>query len=125
MSADRRCCSARTSCARVSTVVLATVSNFPVALAALAGYGVATSTGAVTYSSALQIAAPDRFRGRVFAVYDVIWQAARLASIAIGGILADRVGIRAVYGFASALLVVAGVLGFAGAPTRVMHDTIE
>lgn len=106
-------------------LVLATVSSFPIALAALAGYGMATSTGAVTYGSALQIVVPDRFRGRVFAVYDVIWQAARLASIAIGGVLADRIGIRAVYGFGGALLVVAGALGFAGAPTRVMHDTID
>lgn len=91
--------------------VLAAFSSFWTAAGALALYGVGTSTGNVTYQSTLQAVVPDRLRGRVFSFYDVLWQSARLVSIAGGGILADRIGIRAVYVLAGALLVAAGVLG--------------
>jgi len=47
----------------------------------------------------------------VFAFYDVVWQSGRLASIAVGGVLADAIGIRAVYVFGGALLLAAGVMG--------------
>lgn len=103
--------------------VVAASASFPVALAALALYGVGTSTGNVTYQTTLQTVVPDRLRGRVFAFYDVVWQAARLASIAAGGVLADRAGIRAVYVFAGALLVGAGVLGLARA--RSLDEPID
>ena len=36
-------------------------------------------------------------RGRVFALYDLLWATARLASIGLGGLLADIIGITAVY----------------------------
>ncbi len=74
-------------------------------------YGVGTSTGNVTYSSVLQTTVPDRLRGRVFAFYDVVWQSCRLASIGIGGVVADRLGITAVYWAGGALLLAAGALG--------------
>jgi MFS family permease len=83
------------------------------ALGALALYGVGTSTGNVTYNSVLQTTVPDRLRGRVFAFYDVVWQSARLVSIGVGGVLADQVGITAVYLFGAALLALAGALGLA------------
>lgn len=93
--------------------VLAAFSSFWTAAGALTLYGVGTSTGNVTYQSTLQAVVPDRLRGRVFSFYDVVWQSARLVSIGAGGVLADRIGIRAVYVFAGALLVGAGLLGFA------------
>ncbi len=65
--------------------VLAVVHLPVVALGSLAGYGVGTSTGAVTFSSLLQVEAPHEARGRVFAAFDVIWQLGRLASLAVGG----------------------------------------
>ncbi|MBI2710352.1 MAG: MFS transporter [Actinobacteria bacterium] len=99
-------------------VVLAASASFPVALGALALYGVGTSTGNVAYSSVLQTAVPDRLRGRVFAFYDVVWQTARLLSIAVGGVLADRLGIAAVYGIAGLVLIGAGALGFAAGGRR-------
>src|SRR5207245_909291 len=94
-------------------VVLATFSAFGVALGALTVYGVATSTGNVTYNSLLQSVVPDDKRGRVFAFYDIVWQAARLLSVAVGGILADALGIRAIYYCGAALLVFAGFVGVA------------
>jgi len=93
-------------------LVLAASSNFGVALGALALYGVGTSTGNVTYNAVLQTTVPDRLRGRVFAFYDVVWQTARLVSIGCGGVLADRIGITAVYWAGGALLIAAGSLGF-------------
>ncbi|MHB8669666.1 MAG: MFS transporter [Acidimicrobiales bacterium] len=100
-------------------LTLAASSSFAVATGALALYGVGTSTGNVTYNSVLQSTVPDRLRGRVFASYDVVWQAARLLSIGAGGLLADRVGITAVYLLGAGLLALAGVLGLAraGIPT--------
>lgn len=91
--------------------VLAAFSSFGSAVGALALYGVGTSVGNVTYQSTIQVVVPDRLRGRVFTFYDVVWQSARLASIAGGGILADRIGIRSVYVLGGALLVVAGTIG--------------
>lgn len=94
-------------------ILLAATASFPLALVALALYGVGTSTGNVTYNSVLQTAIPDRLRGRVFAFYDVVWQTARLASIAAGGVLADQFGITAVYLLGGVLLIAAAGLGLA------------
>ena len=104
----------------VVDLVLAAFSSFGLALAALAGYGVGTSTGNVTYNTALQATTPDRLRGRVFAFFDVVWQAARLASIGAGGVLADHFGIRAVYVLGGMLLVAAAAVGFARVPREAM-----
>lgn len=92
-------------------VVLAASRSFTVALGALGLYGVGTSAGNVTYNSVLQTTVPDRLRGRVFAFYDVVWQTARLASIGIGGAIADTHGIVAVYWAGGILLLTAGALG--------------
>lgn len=56
--------------------VLAAVRVPAVALAALAGYGIGSSTGAVTFNSLLQTETPEPVRGGVFAAFDVIWQPA-------------------------------------------------
>jgi predicted MFS family arabinose efflux permease len=101
-------------------LALAAWSSFGVALVALAAYGVGTSTGMVTYNSLLQTTVPDRLRGRVFSFYDVVWQAARLASIAGGGLLADAVGIRAVYVLGGGLLLAAGMTGLALLPAAAL-----
>ena len=100
----------------VVDLVLAAFSSFVVALGALAAYGVGTSTGMVAWNTVLQSAVPDRVRGRVFAFYDVVWQSARLVSIGLGGVLADAVGIRAVYVLGGALLLVAGAIGLSSRP---------
>jgi MFS family permease len=68
-------------------LTLAATSSFGVAVGALVVYG--AGTGTVTYNSVLQTGVPDRIRGRVFAFYAVVWQTTRLASIGLGGVLAD------------------------------------
>lgn len=97
----------------VVDLVLATFSAFAVALGALVAYGVGTSTGMVTWNTVLQSTVADRIRGRVFAFYDVVWQSCRLASIGLGGVLADAAGVRAVYAVGGCLLLAAGALGLA------------
>ena len=100
----------------VVDLVLAAFRSFPLALGALAVYGVGTSTGMVTYNSTLHTTVPDNTRGRVFAVFDVVWQSGRLLSLLLGGWAADRYGIRAVYVIGGSLLLGAGIYGILAAP---------
>jgi predicted MFS family arabinose efflux permease len=100
-------------------LVLATTRSLVVAMGALAVYGVGTSTGMVTYNSLLQAEVAGELRGRVFAGFDLLWQAGRLASLVLGGVAADALGIRAVYYLGGLLLLVAGAVGFAGLPPGI------
>ncbi|MEU0510979.1 MULTISPECIES: MFS transporter [Amycolatopsis] len=98
----------------VVDTVLALIRTPAGALASLAGYGVGTSTGAVTFNSLLQAEAPPSVRGRVFAAFDMIWQLGRLASLSLGGWLADTSGIPAVYATGAVLLAAAAIITRAG-----------
>lgn len=81
---------------------------------ALGAYGVGTSTGMVAFQSTIQTSTPTETRGRVFALYDMLWNGARLVSLGLGGIVADAAGIQAVYLAGAALLAAAAVVGFTG-----------
>ncbi|MGH3862686.1 MFS transporter [Actinokineospora sp.] len=100
----------------VVDLVLAAVGNLAMAATALAAYGVGTSTGAVTFTSLLQTVVPEPVRGRVFAVYDMLWQAGRLTSLLLGGLVADLAGVRVVYLAGGVLLVAAALLGLRARP---------
>lgn len=93
-------------------LLLASVTALPAALTALALYGIGTSTGTVTFSSVIQSHVPEQLRGRVFSAFDLIWQAMRLASLLLGGLIADAYGIRAVFYLGGALLLAAALAGF-------------
>jgi len=95
-------------------VMLATFTALPLALVALAVYGLGTSTGAVTFNSLLQAHTPEQARGRVFASFDLFWQLGRLVSLLVGGLLAAAVGITAVYYIGGGLLLLAAAIGWAG-----------
>ena len=95
----------------VVDVVLASVTALPAALGALALYGLGTSTGNVTFSSVIQSHVPPQLRGRVFSAFDLIWQAMRLVSLLVGGVLADTLGIRAVFYTGGVLLLAAALVG--------------
>ena len=74
-------------------------------------YGLNTSTGMVTYQSAMQSQIPDNVRGRIFSIMDVGWNFSRIISVAGAGVLADRFGVAAVYYIGGLLLIVAGAIG--------------
>ncbi|MGX5654598.1 MFS transporter [Geodermatophilus nigrescens] len=93
-------------------LALATFTALPVALIALAAYGLGTSTGAVTFNSLLQASTAAETRGRVFALFDVFWQLGRLVSLLVGGLLAAALGIEAVYYLGGALLMMAAAVGW-------------
>ena len=92
-------------------LVLAMVTALPLAAVALLFYGLSTSTGNVTFSSLIQSRVPEELRGRAFAGFDMLWQTGRLLSLLGGGLLADTVGIRAVYLLGGLLLLTAAGVG--------------
>jgi MFS family permease len=96
--------------------VLGATRSLPLALGALTAYGVGTSTGMVTYNALLQTEVAAEARGRVFAGFDLLWQTGRLTSLGLGGIAADILGVQAVYQLGGALLLIAGLVGFARLP---------
>ena len=96
-------------------LVLSVVTAVPLAAGALLFYGLSTSTGNVAFSSLLQSRVPEDLRGRAFAGFDVLWQTGRLLSLLGGGLLADAVGIRAVYLLGGLLLLAAAAVGALGA----------
>src|SRR5215472_15580738 len=105
-------------------LVLASVTELAAALAALVGYGIGTSTGNVAFSTVIQSHVPDRLRGRVFSAFDLIWQSMRLASLLLGGLLADAAGIRAVYYLGGVLLAAVALAGLTllGVPGNWRHS---
>lgn len=109
---DRRCLFGPFVVRSGVDATLAAVANPVVAGTALGVYGMATSTGMITFQATLQAAAPPDLGGRVFSVFDVIWNSARLASLGLGGILADTVDIRVVYLFGAGLLLLGAAVGW-------------
>ncbi|MTV27805.1 MFS transporter [Nitriliruptoraceae bacterium ZYF776] len=103
----------------VVDLLLASIRSLPLAVGALGLYGLGTSTGAVTFNSLLQAETDPSTRGRVFASFDAIWQFGRLLSLAGGGLLADTLGIVAVYYLGGVLLVAAGTAGLTRAHRRL------
>ncbi len=95
----------------VGDVLIAIFTPLPVALVILFVYGLNTSTGNVVFSSTIQGAVPESVRGRVFTLLDVTWNAMRLLSLGVGGVLVDLVGIQAVFWGGGVLLALAGMLG--------------
>ena len=105
----------------VIDLVLVVASSVPVAAAALVVYGLSTSTGSVTFSSLVQSRVPEHLRGRAFAGFDVVWQTGRMLSLVGGGLLADTMGIRAVYLVGGLLLLAAAAVG-ADSARRLRHS---
>jgi predicted MFS family arabinose efflux permease len=95
----------------IGDALLAVVTSLSGALLILFVYGLNTSTGIVVFSSTVQGVVPDRVRGRVFTLLDVTWNAMRLLSLAVGGLVVDTFGVRSLYWGGGVLLALAGVLG--------------
>jgi len=97
----------------IGDVLIASLTPLPVALLILFIYGLNTSTGMVVFNSTVQGAVPEQLRGRVFTLLDVTWNAMRLLSLALGGVLVDAFGIAPLYRLGGSLLALAGLLGLA------------
>ena len=95
----------------VGDILIAVVTPLPAALLILFVYGVNTSTGVVVSNSLLQSQVPEPIRGRVYTLLDATWSLMRLVSLAIGGLLADALGVRIVYYLGGSLLFTAGLVG--------------
>ncbi len=95
----------------VGDILIALVVSFPFSLLILFVYGLNTSTGMVVYNSLMQSTIPDAVKGRVFTLMDMTWSVMEILSIGLAGVLADALGIRAVYYLGGLLLIIAGVLG--------------
>lgn len=74
-------------------------------------YGMNTSSGMVAYQTLVQREVPAGFRGRAFALLDLVWQSGRLVSIAVSSVVASAFGIRTLFGIGGGLLIVAGLVG--------------
>jgi MFS family permease len=107
----------------VVDLILAVATNLPMAATALVLYGLSTSTGNVTFASLIQSRVPEDLRGRAFAGFDLLWQSGRLLSLLGGGLLADTLGIRAVYLLGGLLLLTAAAVGSAAARTTTAEAT--
>lgn len=94
-------------------LLLATFTSLSLAILLLFVYGLNTSTGIVVFNSTVQTAVPDAVRGRVFTLLDITWNAARLLSLLVGGILVDVVGIQPLFWAGGAMLIGTGLLGLA------------
>ncbi len=95
----------------VVDLILAVATSVPLVAGALVLYGLSTSTGNVTFSSLIQSRVPEDLRGRAFAGLDILWQSGRLLSLLGGGLLADTLGIQAVYLLGGLLLLTAAAVG--------------
>ena len=95
----------------VGDILIAWSASFPLALFLLFVYGLNTSTGMVVYNSQMQVAIPDRMKGRVFTLMDMAWSVMEIASIGLAGLLVDALGIQAVFYVGGLLLVLAGLAG--------------
>ncbi len=95
----------------IGDVLLAVFTPLPIALVLLFIYGLNASTGMVVFNSTVQGAVPDTVRGRVFTLLDVTWNAMRLVSLALGGLVVDTVGIQPLFWGGGTLLGATGVLG--------------
>ncbi len=109
----------------IGDVLIAVFTPLPIALLILFVYGLNTSTGMVVFNSTVQGAVPDAVRGRVFTLLDVSWNAMRLLSLALGGVLVDMVGVRPLFWAGGILLALAGLLGLGLLGRHNFHAHID
>jgi MFS family permease len=110
----------------IGDVLLGVVSAAPFAWLLLFIYGLNTSSGMVLYQTWVQRYVPDAVRGRVFTWLDVVWNVMKIASLGLGGWLAERAGIEVVYYLGGALLALSGVIGlvlFRDAPLLAREES--
>jgi predicted MFS family arabinose efflux permease len=95
----------------VAVLGMALTPNYAGGLAAMACIGVAYLAVASVLNTSIQLAVDDRYRGRVLALYVMVFTGAYPFGSLLQGLATDRFGVRAVVGVAgAALLAYAAVL---------------
>ena len=84
---------------------MAVTPNYAGGLAAMACIGVAYLAVASVLNTSIQLAVDDRFRGRVLALYVMVFTGAYPLGSLVQGFATDRFGVRAVVGVAGAALL--------------------
>lgn len=95
----------------IGDILIAIIVPLPLALLILFIYGLNTSTGMVVYNSLLQSEVKEEVRGRIYTLFDIVWNLMRLISLGVGGVLVDLWGIQTIYYLGGGLLMVAGFVG--------------
>jgi MFS family permease len=110
----------------VSVLGMALTPSYAGGLAAMFCIGVAYLAVASVLNTSIQLAVDDRFRGRVLALYVMVFTGAYPLGSLVQGLLTDRFGVRAVVGVASvALLGYAAVLAARPAVVGVLDVPVQ
>lgn len=99
-------------------VVFGSSTLLVVSLVALAAMGLAVSLAGVSSSTVFQREVPLDLQGRVFSARSVLAQGLQPISLAVVGVLAERVGVQPLLMVSGALIVVAALLSLASAGMR-------
>ena len=91
------------------TAALAAAPTLPLALAALVGVGAASAAFAATTNSLLQLAAAPHTRGRVMAMFSVVYLGSTPLGGPIAGWVAEHAGARAGFALAAAATLATGI----------------
>jgi len=89
----------------VSVLGMALTPSYAGGLAAMACIGVAYLAVASVLNTSIQLAVDDRFRGRVLALYVMVFTGAYPLGSLLQGVATDRFGVRSVVGVAGAALL--------------------
>jgi MFS family permease len=95
----------------VAAIAAAGASGVQTVLLAWLCAGLANAVGNVAYESLLQERVPDRFRGRVFAGFEVVANVGFLAGALLAGWLGSTIGVRLTYAVSGGLLLAAAAIG--------------
>ena len=110
----------------VAVLGMALTPNYAGGLAAMVCIGVAYLAVASALMTSVQLAVDDEFRGRVLALYVMVFTGAYPLGSLLQGLATDRFGVRAVVGVAgAALLVYAAFLASKPSVVAVFDGTVQ
>jgi MFS family permease len=102
----------------VALMVFSVARTFPIGIATLVLAGFGLILCGVNINARLQAEVPDSLRGRVMAVFSLIWMGFQPLGGLLGGALAERIGSSAAVGAGAVVCLVTGVLLFAWSETE-------
>jgi len=88
----------------VSLLFVALVPSLAIALVALFLLGATAVSFTIAAQSRLQLNVRDEMSGRIMALYSMAWLGSKPIGGLIGGLISDGIGVRAAFGFGSAMV---------------------